>query len=185
MKSLQLTKPHLIVVVGVPGSGKTFFAEQFAETFSAPYINYADLHTILHDSKIADEVAEYTLDQIFRTKQTLLIEGRGNAKVERQTIAAQAKKHGYEPLFIWVQTEPVTAKSRALKQSRSSDEFDQLTKKFTPLAATEKYVVISGKHTYASQAKVVLKKLASPRATIVTSPLERPRARTSGRITIN
>jgi hypothetical protein len=37
-----------------------------------------------------------------------------------------------------------------------------LSKKFTP-PILENYTVISGKHTYASQAKNILRKLAAPR----------------------
>ncbi|MBI3889304.1 hypothetical protein HY312_01855 [Candidatus Saccharibacteria bacterium] len=40
MKSLNLTKPHLIVVVGIPGAGKTYFGQQFSTTFNAPYLKY-------------------------------------------------------------------------------------------------------------------------------------------------
>jgi len=39
MKPLSLSKPHVIVTVGIPGSGKSFFAEHFAATFKAPLIS--------------------------------------------------------------------------------------------------------------------------------------------------
>ncbi len=194
MKNLQLTKPHLITVVGIPGSGKTFFAEKFAETFSAPFLNHAVIRHCIEDDDAAETLFDHMLDQLLRTKQTVLVEGVGGARVERQHIAARARANGYEPLFIWVQTEPVTAEIRATKGVRgqkndnliSREQFETGVKHFTPLHTTEKYMVISGKHTYASQAKIVLKKLVEPRAATSPRAPERPVKRsTNGRITIN
>ena len=89
---------------------------------------------------------------------------------------------------------PNTASARATKgtSGMSQSDFDQLAETFQPLAATEKYMVISGKHTYASQARNVLKKLTERRSeqTKVTPAKERddtvtvPQPR-NGRITVN
>jgi predicted kinase len=198
MKSLQLTKPHLIVIVGIPGSGKTFFAEQFSKTFSAPFLNYVDLLALLQDDATTQTVWDYIFDQLCLTKQTLLIEGGGATRAERRDLTALARTKGYQTLYIWVQTEPVTAQMRATKnngRALSENEFETAVKHFEPLVATEKYMVISGKHTYASQAKNVLKKLVSPRAEHVkaASPVVEPRSDQpdtqssprAGRITIN
>lgn len=205
MKSLQLTKPHLIVVVGIPGAGKSFFASQFSETFSAPYIDQTSLRSMLPDDDTTAIMCDYVIDQLCKTKQTLLIEGPGATKASRREIADLAKRHGYQPLFIWVQTEPITAQARATKGVGSNrqqlmliseSEFDAVSRQFEPLLPSEKYMVISGKHTYASQAKIVLKKLVEPRADHVTAATielrnSRPSDTTSGpqrrpgRITIN
>jgi predicted kinase len=202
MKSLQLTKPHIIVVVGIPGSGKTFFAEQFSKTFSAPFLNHATVASLTSDSDSARRVWEYTLDQILMTKQTVLLETATTTRLERRNLSAFARTKGYQILFVWVQTEPLTAEARATKgvpgqksnnQLISSSEFESETKRFEPLGAGEQYMVISGKHTYASQARNVLKKLVEPRADgaktthvaerddiLTNAPTARP-----GRITIN
>lgn len=193
MKNLQLSKPHLLVVVGVPGAGKSFFANKFAETFSAPYLDQGNLARIISEDQ-ATVVADLVLDQLVRTKQTILLEGWGSTRTERQSIAAYARKHGYEPLFVWVQTDPETAKRRSTKGMRgqnadhllSEEQFDKAFKRFTLLGSSEKYMVISGKHTYASQAKIVLKKLVEPRAS-AQSTISRqtlPAPTTRGRITV-
>ena len=203
MKSLNLTKPHLIVVVGIPGSGKTHFATQFSDMFGAPYLNYTDLEEITEDAGVQQKVWEFTLNKLIQTKQTMLLEGQGESKAERRLLATYARTHGYQPLYIWVQTEPLTAQLRATrgigkqKAARliSEEEFQARSASFEPLVANEPYMVISGKHTYASQAKNVLKKLAAPRAEKAktmtidkrpepsqTSTLPQPRR---GRITIN
>ncbi len=177
MKLLQLSKPHLIVMVGIAGSGKSFFAEKFSDTFQAPLVSDAlltkcfnDTETPDHSAKLLKQLASVQLDQLFKTERTVILDTDSDMRTDRGMIAAQARKHDYETLFIWVQTDQATAKDRAAKPSKNStnrrltsDQFSQQAARFTPPNATENTVVISGKHTYATQAKVVLKKLASPR----------------------
>ena len=39
MEALTLSSPMIIEVVGLPGSGKSFFANQFANTFGAALVS--------------------------------------------------------------------------------------------------------------------------------------------------
>ena len=55
MKSLQLDKPHAIVMVGIPGSGKSFFADKFSAMFNAPYVEQMVLDHLAKDTKSAKE----------------------------------------------------------------------------------------------------------------------------------
>lgn len=195
MKSLRLQKPHLLVVVGIPGSGKTFFASQFADTFSAPYIQYEAIQEASEpalSSEVTAAVAGMMFRELTKTHQTLILEGPGGSRTERVALAKQARAAGYETLFVWVQTEPVTAQARAVHGVRggtnttiSQDAFDHAVKHFTSLANTEKFVVISGKHTYATQAKAILKRLVEPVLDTrqVSAPTSENRVR-NGRITI-
>lgn len=166
MKSLQLTKPHLLIVVGLPGSGKTTFAERFSETFHAPLVNAGLIADYAYDPKSASWLVAEIMGQIQRTGQTLIYEPASGSRSERTEIAKSAQKAGYTPLIVWVQTDPYVAQTRLTKKSRqnpnpiSSDEFIQQAKRFTAPSEQEKCVVISGMRTYATQAKVVLKKLS-------------------------
>lgn len=168
MKSLSLTKPHMIIMVGIPGSGKSFFAEKFSSTFHAPYINYQKVSSLTQGN--AGDICFYLLDELLKTQQTVVFDGLSDTRTERIELAKRAKDAGYEPLFIWTQTDLATAKARTVtpKKGVSADEYDQLHRRFTPPNVAEKPLVISGKHTYATQARVVLKKISSPRAEIST-----------------
>ena len=182
MKSLSLSKPHIIVVVGVPGSGKSFFAEKFADTFNAPFISRDKITTLLDDAILASTVAQLQLDELLKTKQSIIIDGLADTKLERLELAQKSRRAGYETLLVWVQTDPATAKARALKEKKQTDnQYGENLKRFSPPMAVEKPVVISGKHTYASQAKVILKKLSSPRAEISTHSAPPVRAEQPGR----
>jgi predicted kinase len=173
MKSLSLSQPHAIVMVGIPGSGKSFFAEKFAETFRAPYVSYDTFRPFISDQKSLAKLVAYQVRELLKTNHSLIIEGFAYSRAERTEIAKLLKNHGYETLFVWVQTDGDTAQARTLKQAKlSKEEYAKLAKRFSPPHETEKPVVISGKHTYASQAKTVLKRLSGPRAEISshTSP---------------
>ena len=183
MKSLSLNQPHLIVMVGIPGSGKSFFAEKFAETFHAPYVSLEKIAALAGDNDTsAAKIMKYQIDELLKTRQSIITEGEADTRSERAELTRKARANGYETLFIWVQTDPATAKSRATKVGKSKtgrtlthEEHDLLTRRFTLPNAVESPVVISGKHTYATQAKVVLKKLSAPRAkiSIHTTPVTR------------
>ncbi len=195
MKSLSLHKPHLLIIVGIPGSGKTFFASQFAETFNAPDIHY-DAIRLTGEQPLSDAdtatFAGMIFGELVKTKQTIIIEGPGASRVERTALAKEARHHGYEPLFVWVQTEPATANARAVHGVRGSsnvlitqEQFEANARHFTGLSAAEKPVVISGKHTYASQARMVLKRLVEPEVKArQTPPVTSAPRPTNGRITI-
>jgi predicted kinase len=178
MKSLSLAKPLILIVIGTPGSGKSFFARQFSETFSAPEVNYDRLHHTLSstsDSTVVNQVAEFEIDELLKTQKTFIIDGAGYSRAQRVALRKKAQESGYDTLLVWVQTDENTAKYRSMKRSSrrkddqyntslTSQQYDALVKKFNPPAVNEQSVVISGKHTYATQAKVVLKKLVSSRA---------------------
>jgi predicted kinase len=167
MKSLQLNKPHMLVMVGMPGSGKSTFANQFSSTFNAPLVDYAALLGVVGgDLELTYRVADHIIEQLLRTKQSIIIDGPGDKLADRREIIKLAKQHGYTPLFIWVQTEPTTAEYRAVHQkgaTMSKAEYDSRVKGFEFLTNVEPTLVISGKHTYASQARIVLKKLVTER----------------------
>lgn len=184
MKSLSLARPHVLVVVGNPGAGKSYFSRRFAELFGAPLVQYDRIRSDLFNNPnytndeqiIIRRVLHYMAGEMFKTGRTFIIDGGFNTKNERILLRAAAKKAGYETLAIWVQTDLRTCRSRTIsKLTRKQDPyappipipeavFDALTKKLTPPSKIEDYVVISGKHTYASQARTLLRKLTAARA---------------------
>lgn len=172
MKSLRLAQPHIIAVIGIPGSGKTFFAEKFTDTFSAPFINYDTIIELGGTSQVAAKrLFQYQLDELLKTKQSIIIEGLTDARADRVELQKKAKTAGYELLIVWVQTDPATAQYRATRPAKdrtreplTDAEYERAAKRFATPSPNESVAVISGKHTYASQAKVVLKRLTSTRS---------------------
>ncbi|MEI6229068.1 MAG: AAA family ATPase [Candidatus Saccharibacteria bacterium] len=193
MKPTDGSNPHIIIMVGIPGSGKSFFAEQFAATFKAPVVSFNILRSELfsaptfsdNEDSIINQVANYMLGEIFKTGRTIIYEGLANQRNERTEIARKARDAGYDPLFVWVQTEPNSAQKRSIKPvdgrpAMTSEQFTSRLKQFSPPHISECAVVISGKHTYNSQLKIVLKSIVTPPPKPIFVS-ERP-ARTSNRL---
>lgn len=192
MKSSENPKPHLIIMVGIPSSGKSFFAEHFADTFKAPFISFDQFRKNVFsrptfsddENEIIVKISDHVLIEVLKTKRTVIYEGQTNLRSERVLISKKARDADYEPLFIWVQTETLEAQKRAIKPSiekpaLSIDEFNAKLKKFSAPHQSEKAIVISGKHTYASQLKIVLKHLIQPRTNGAdpNSPIRSPKNR--------
>ena len=161
MKSLRLARPHAIMMVGLPGSGKSFFAKQFATTFNAPYIDSMLIEENAKTPEGAGAIITGVMDEIAKTGQTFLFEGNADTRIRRTEFARWARQLGYHPLFIWVQVDQATSRDRTAKQkSMSQSEFEHAITAFSAPHPDERPLVISGKHTFASQAKVVLAHLS-------------------------
>lgn len=203
MKSLSLSKPHVIVMVGVPGAGKTQFAEKFADTFQAPLVSATKIAEVLglsvqlskEDVAFVQSIATMQLEELYKTHQTIVVDIASSTRTERQLIARDARAADYTPLFVWVQTDTLSAKHRATKPAKKSvpakyteELFDMAHARFTQPSSIENPLVISGKHTYASQVKIVLARLVEPRVKDATAqpPVvpERPNTRSGRQIII-
>ncbi len=179
--SLSATQPLFVLVVGLPGSGKTFFARQFAESYKFFYIDSgrieSELESISNSHKdirdISNKIVSNTLEQALKVYRHIIVEGQFGSEVERSELLSMATKAGFGTLVVWVQTDEETAEYRALNRDRrrpddkyslklNEDEFLQIKKKFQKLnTKKETFVVVSGKHDFKSQGVVVLKKIAS------------------------
>ncbi len=184
MKPLSPNAPRAIIMVGIPGSGKSTFAEHFAKTFQSPIVNERAIAAITENDEVSNKVAAHMLSELFKTRRTLIYEGPTATKASRIAIAKEALAAGYEPLIVWVQTESLEAKRRATRKQKNNnymtdEQFDAAIRRFNPPSAQEKAVVISGKHTYASQLKIVLKRVAGDQRPEITPE---PRVRSSRNI---
>lgn len=178
MKSLNLAKPLVIMMVGLPGAGKSFFAKRFSETFGAPVVSYDRIRFELfsqpqyssEENEIVNRLAEYQVEELTKTKRTFIVDGGCNAKTERLRLRDLTKDSEYETLVVWVQTHEPTAQTRATKRSSrraddkynpsiSQEQFTAFSRRLTPPSRGENYTVISGMHTYSTQAKAVLRRL--------------------------
>lgn len=185
MKSLQLSKPHAILVVGVPGSGKTYFAQHFSETFRAPFIEARKLQSRSANDAAAEEILNAFLTEIAKTRQTFLFEPILADQVTRSEFAKWARGSDYEPLIVWIQTDNTTAEKRAKKNGIDRDEYDRLIRHFNTPHNIEKPVVISGKHTQASQTRTVLTRLSAHHPAAEQSVAVPNRQQTGRRIDIS
>lgn len=168
MKSLSLSKPHLIIMVGAPGAGKSFFAERFSRTFATPVVSWQKIRQVLfnhpvyneEEDAIVERVALHMMAEFLKARVTVLYEPSIQSQTHRQNIAEVAKKIGYETIFVWVQTDKTAAKTRGLKNGLTAQQYKRYESLFVSPKNAESPVVISGRHTFASQLKIVLVRLS-------------------------
>ena len=178
MDKLNLAKPLVIIVVGLPGSGKSFFAKSFASAFGAAEVSRDKIRWTLfanhtyseNENAMVDQVSDLVIAELLRTKRTFVLDGGYNSFAKREDFARIAKKAGFLTLVVEVQTEMATTKERAThrsaknpgdkyKQSLKAPQFATFAKEYDAPVIGRDAVVVSGKHTAQTQLRTVLKKI--------------------------
>lgn len=155
------TKPRALLVFGAPCSGKTTFAENFANKFGIAYYNLQELEEEYGFSKDGILVV---LEQVLKTKQSIVLEGDIDTERDRTEIRNLLRSHGYEPALVWVQTDMATIRLRLKKRLRSvakaKEVYETAVNAMEAPTDLEKPIILSGKHTFETQTKHVIKGLA-------------------------
>jgi len=192
MKGLSLSRPIVMMVVGIPGAGKSHFARQFADVFRTPLVSFDKIRYQLFsepqfskdEELLVASLMNGQMQELYKTQKSFIIDGAVNSRAARSEIERVARTHDYGYLTIWVQTDNDSAMYRSVSRSKrragdayntamSEEQFLNFAKRINPPRDKENHAVISGKHTFATQAKIVLQKIVSPRDGAV-APISRP-----------
>lgn len=161
MEGNKKSKPRALMLFGVPGSGKTTFAEKFAKKFD---LTFYDLDELKSKSGLSQDVILVVLEQILKTKQTIVLEGCIATENERMQIRNLLRKNGYEPALIWLQTDVPTIKQRLKMRLRNAAKakavYEDAVANLEAPTDSEHPIVLSGRHTFETQTKHVLAGLA-------------------------
>jgi len=178
MNKQKITKPTIFVTYGFPGSGKSFFARQFADDTSAAYINddvlrYEFIENPTHDNQedsTVEHLSIFMLNNFLKAGVSVVYDCHINRVRERKLLFEIAKSHKAELIVVWVQIDVESSFDRVNNRDgrrvddRFAEELDRTTfetrisQMQNPLER-EDYVVISGKHTFLAQKHAVYKKL--------------------------
>lgn len=177
MTKIVLAKPTLFMLYGLPGSGKTHFARQLAETLHAAHvqgdrIRYELFETPRNDKQendIVNHLMEYMTEEFLNAGVSVIYDANAMRVNQRRTLRGIARQASAQPLLIWLQTDVETAFARTNQRDRrrSDDKFaapydraafdNYLSHMQNP--QNEEYLVISGKHTFNTQRSSVIKRL--------------------------
>lgn len=155
------SKPRALLVFGAPCSGKSTFAAKFGHKFNLADYDFDQLmseHEFTHDEILI------ILEQILKTRQTILIEGCLDTEKDRIEMRNLLRDHGYEPTLIWIQTDVSTIRSRLKSRFKSvnkaKDFYEKAVDTIEAPNENEHAIILSGKHTFETQAKHVVAGLA-------------------------
>lgn len=161
MEGNKRNKPRALLVFGAPCSGKTTFAEKFAKKFGLAYYNVKDL---MAENGFTRSQILTLLEEIFKTGQTILIEGGIDTEAERIEVRNIARTSGYEPALIWVQTDVATIRNRMKSKYRSvskaKEAYEAAVAEIEAPTEVERPIILSGKHTFETQTRHTITGLA-------------------------
>lgn len=179
MKNKRITtvKPVLVVMMGLPGAGKTHTAAQLAESLNAFHIEGDELRSELFEEperteaqdNVVERLVSLLTEKFMGKKFNLVVDSNFERRGLRRRLKSVCKAAGYGLLFVWIQTDVDTSFYRAANRDRrrqddkyavklEEDSFKRLMHQFQP-PQHEDYVVVSGKHIFRTQLASIEKKL--------------------------
>ena len=177
MKS-PLSSPTLFLLVGRPGSGKTYLARHLAKQLSLPVVSMERIRqTILKKPSLAPgeestvwQVGMMLVEGYLSVGLGLIADLAANTVDQRAEILRLGHFFGVEPLIIWQQTDRETAWARCLNRQpgrRVDDSFSLKLSRTTFNALSRqlepprqgRVVVVNGCQPFANQLAAITRHL--------------------------
>lgn len=162
---------------GFPGSGKSYFARQFADELQLAHLSSDRIRSELFEEPtynkdengIVDHLMEYMAEEFLRAGVSIVYDTNVGRLAQRRALRDMARKLHANTMLIWLQIDAETAFNRSRNRDRrKSDDkysapidhgtFNSILQRMQ-MPKEEDYVVISGKHTFATQRSSILKKM--------------------------
>ena len=178
MRKVRLKQPVFFILMGVPGSGKTYLARQLAKTFKAAHVSAERIrHELLEKPSFSHEEEEAVRNMMFLLSEqflnndmSVIFDTSASTKAARRQLHQFACKLKAKPLTIWQQIDSRSAWVRCQNRKRSQSVDDKFASEleeavFEQFVAaleepvTEEVIVISGKHSFSGQLQTVLRHL--------------------------
>lgn len=129
-----MLKIPLIIITGLPGTGKTTLGKKLAEEFNLPFICKDDIKELLFDNlgwedrelskKIGAssyDLLYYIMEQILSAKKSLIIETNFNPKFANQKFLELKEKYNFVPFQIRCIADGEILFDRFKKRANSND----------------------------------------------------------------
>ncbi len=182
MAKITPTKPVLVLLYGMSGSGKTFFSRQLSDQLQAAHLQADRIRAELfqkpsftkEENHIVASLMAYMAGEFLNSGVSVIFDMNVGRAAQRRALRNIAAKHKAESILLWFQIDPDTAFSRATKRDRRTTD-DHYAQDMTPeifrqqLAqlqnpdSTEKFVVVSGKHVFNMQKNAFFRELRQRR----------------------
>lgn len=178
MNKVTFNKPVLICFYGYPGSGKSYVARNLEQVLqvarvSADHIRHELFSRPRYDAQenaIVAHLMNYMTEEFLKAGVGVIYDTNVVRAAYRRRLHELAKKHHSEYLLIWPQINAENAFARTQRRDRrllddkysekqTKDTFERRMALMQNPQANENYMVISGKHSFASQKNAILSRL--------------------------
>ena len=198
------------MLYGLPGSGKTHFAQELTEVLKAAHVQGDRIRHELFENPRYDKqengvvthLMEYMTQEFLNAGMSVIYDTNAMRLVQRRALRDIARKAKVEPIMVWLQVDNESAYARTVNRDRrrSADKYARpyTQEAFNQIVVNmqrpqhEDYIVVSGKHTFAMQRSAIVKKLydmklisADTTANNVTKPGMVNLVPTAGRVDLN
>ena len=178
MSKVVPAKPLFVMLYGFPGAGKTYFARQLCENLQAAHVQgdrirgelFAEPRWDAQENGVINQLMEYMAGEFLSAGMSVVFDTNAMRASQRRTLRDMARKAGAEPVVVWFQIDLESAYQRTAKRDRRRND-DRFAAPMNPPAfknivthmqnpeTSENYIVISGKHLFATQLSSFMKRL--------------------------
>lgn len=178
MTKIVLSKPLLITFYGYPGSGKSYVARNLESILGVARVSSDRIRHELfarprfdsQENAVVAHLMFYITEEFLRAGVGVIYDTNAYRAGQRRKLRELAHKHHAAHLLVWLQIDPENAFLRTQQRDKRTldDKFSEEQTKASFAQQTahmqnpephESYLVISGKHTFASQKNAILNKL--------------------------
>lgn len=178
MSKVVPSKPLFIMLYGFPGAGKTYFARQLCENIQAAHVQgdrirgelFAQPRWDAQENGVINQLMEYMASEFLAAGMSVVYDTNAMRASQRRALRDLAHKAGAQPVVVWFQIDLESAYMRTMKRDRrrsddrfaapmSEHAFKNIINHMQNPEQTEQYVVISGKHLFATQLSAMMKRL--------------------------
>jgi predicted kinase len=175
---ITLAKPILICLYGFPGAGKSYVARNLVDTIQAANVSGDRIRSELfenprydaQENAIIAHLMNYMTEEFLSAGVSVVYDTNAMRYIQRRNLRELAKHHKADHLLVWLQVDPESAYARTQNRDRrTSDDryaqpldrnnFERQLSGMQNPQNTEDYLVISGKHTFATQKNAIVSRL--------------------------
>lgn len=165
------------MMLGVPGSGKSYTAHQLADLVGMAHVSSDKIREQLFDhptynreeQQIVLQMMLMITEEYLRLGIPVVFDISLSRMAERRALRDIARRYDALPVLIWLQIDLDTARLRARNKDKrraedkytapiSNEVFDAFVQAFQP-PQNEDYLVVSGKHSFDSQKAAIMRRL--------------------------
>jgi predicted kinase len=126
-----MKKQILIMMLGHPGSGKSYFTRQLAPTLDAVRFNGDHMRVgMFKDPRLATRednpkvfgAIEYAVEEVLRAGHSVVYDAQHNQRIHRKRLEELAAKHGAESVVVWVKAPMEVALKRGVEREELPDQ---------------------------------------------------------------